>query len=113
MSLRTVGSSSHLTTRQLATLRALASAIIPRGGAFRLGADDVDTAGRLADYLSRFPAYARRALLLLITAWEYLPVFSRYRRPFSWLVPSEREAFLRMRRAAANRDAWPPWLDLA
>ena len=45
-----------LTSRQLATLRALASAVVPSGGPFPLGADDVDTAGRLAGYLSRLPA---------------------------------------------------------
>jgi len=81
--------------RRIATLRALASAVVPSGGPFPLGADDVDTAGRLAGYLSRFPAPARRALLLLITAWEYTPLLSRYRRPFSRLTRSEREAFLR------------------
>jgi choline dehydrogenase-like flavoprotein len=79
----------------MATLRALAAAVIPRDGPFPLGADDVDAAGRLADYLSRFPGRARRALLLLITAWEYLPLLSRYRRAFSRLTPSERESFLR------------------
>ena len=79
----------------MATLHALAAAVIPRGGPFPLGADDVDAADRLADYLSRFPARARRALLLLIAAWEYLPLLSRYRRPFSRLTQSERESFLR------------------
>jgi len=79
----------------MATLRALASAFIPRGGPFPLGAGDVDAAGRLAGYLSRFPGRVRRALLLLITAWEYLPLLSRYRRPFSRLTPSERESFFR------------------
>jgi len=84
-----------LGARRMATLRALAAAVIPRDGPFPLGADDVDAAGRLADYLSRFPARLRRALLLLVTAWEYLPVLSRYRRPFSRLTQSERESFLR------------------
>jgi choline dehydrogenase-like flavoprotein len=79
----------------MATLRALASAVIPRGGPFPLGAVDVDAASRLAGYLSRFPGRVRRALLLLLTAWEYLPLLSRYRRPFSRLTPSERESFLR------------------
>jgi choline dehydrogenase-like flavoprotein len=81
--------------RRIATLRALASAVVPHGGTFPLGADDVDTAGRLAGYVSSLPAAQRRALLLLVTAWEYLPLFSRYRHPFSRLTPSEREAFLR------------------
>jgi len=84
-----------LGARRMGSLRALASAVIPRGGPFPLGADDVDAAGRLADYLSRFPARARRALLLLVAAWEYLPLLSRYRRPFSRLTQSERESFLR------------------
>jgi choline dehydrogenase-like flavoprotein len=79
----------------MTTLRALASAVVPSGGPSPLGADDVDTASRLAGYLSRFPAPARRALLLLITVWEYLPLLSRYRRPFSRLTQSAREAFLR------------------
>jgi choline dehydrogenase-like flavoprotein len=79
----------------MATLRALASAVIPHGGPFRLGADDVDAASRLAGYLSRFPGRVRQALLLLLTAWEYLPLLSRYRRPFSRLTPFERESFLR------------------
>jgi choline dehydrogenase-like flavoprotein len=85
----------HVGAGRMATLHALASAVVPRGGSFPLGADDVDTAGRLADYLSRFPTAQRRALLLLVTAWEYLPLFSRYRRPFSRLTQPEREAFLR------------------
>jgi choline dehydrogenase-like flavoprotein len=79
----------------MATLRALAAAVVPRDGPFPLGADDVDAAGRLAGYLSRFPAHVRRALLLLITAWEYLPLLSRHRRPFSRLTQPERESFLR------------------
>jgi choline dehydrogenase-like flavoprotein len=84
-----------LGARRRATLHALAAAVIPRDGPFPLGADDVDAAGRLADYLSRFPARLRRVLLLLIVAWEYLPLLSRYRRPFSRLTQSERESFLR------------------
>ena len=79
----------------MATLRALAAGVIPRDGPFPLGADDVDAAGRLAGYLSRFPGRVRQALLLLLTAWEYLPLLSRYRRPFSRLTQSEKESFLR------------------
>jgi len=78
----------------MATLRAVAAALIPHDGPFPLAAADVDVAGRLADYLSRFPAQVRRALLLLITVWEYLPLLSRYGRRFSRLTPSERESFL-------------------
>jgi choline dehydrogenase-like flavoprotein len=85
----------RLGARRMETLRALAAAVVPRGGPFPLGADDVDAAGRLADYLSRFRARLRRGLLLLVTAWEYLPLLSRYRRRFSRLAQPEGESFLR------------------
>src|SRR5208337_200486 len=45
---------------QLATLAAVADAIIPRGGAFPLGAADVGVAGRLSRYVNAFNPATRR-----------------------------------------------------
>ncbi len=78
----------------MATLRALAAALIPRGGPFPLGAADVDTAGRVAGYLERYPAFFRHLFAVLLTVFEYLPLASHWRRPFSRLAPSEQQAFL-------------------
>jgi len=59
-----------LQARQLATLAAVAEAIIPRGGAFPLGAADVDVARRLNAYLTAFSPATQRQIKLLVTAWE-------------------------------------------
>src|SRR3990172_10706838 len=83
-----------LGSRQLRTIRLVCEALVPRGGPFPLGAADLDTAGRVAGYLARYPASFRRLFAALLTAFEYLPLASSWRRPFSRLSPSERQAFL-------------------
>jgi len=89
---------------QLATLAAVADAIIPRGGAFPLGAADVGVAGRLDRYLNAFSPATRRQVALLLAAWELSPLASRYLRPFSRLSAAERERFVE--EAALSRYPW-------
>lgn len=89
---------------QLATLAAVADAIIPRGGAFPLGAADVGVAGRLDRYLNAFSPATRRQVALLLAAWDLSPLVSRYLRPFSRLSAAERERFVE--EAALSRYPW-------
>ena len=93
-----------LRTGQLATLAAVADALIPRGGPFPPGAADVGVARRLNEYLTAFDAPTRRQIGWLITAWEYTSLFSRRLTPFSRLPASERERFVEA--AARSRYPW-------
>ena len=75
------------------TMARLAEAILPRGGPFEEGAEDVDLARRFDDFLADEPPWiqsdVRNALLLL----EYGPViFERRRHTFSNLPADERLA---------------------
>ena len=85
--------SGPLRASQLATLAAIADAVVPRGGAFPLGACDVDVAGRLNHHLNAFSPSTRRQIALLVTAWEYSSLFSRHLTPFSRLSAPARERF--------------------
>lgn len=89
---------------QLATLAAVADAIIPRGGAFPLGAADVGVASRLNRYLAAFNPATRRQVGLLLAAWEFSPLLSRHLKPFSRLSAAERERFVE--EAARSRYPW-------
>ena len=93
-----------LRARQLATVAAVADAIIPRGGAFPLGAADVDVARRLNEYLRAFSPAMQRQIKLLISAWEYGALASRHLRPFSRLDEAARERFVLD--AAHSRYPW-------
>ena len=92
-----------LGTKQLATLAALAEAVVPRDGAFPLGAADVDVAGRLNHHLNAFSPSTRRQIALLVAAWEYSSLFSRHLTPFSRLSAPARERFIE----AALRSRYP------
>jgi choline dehydrogenase-like flavoprotein len=89
---------------QLATLAAVADAIIPRGGAFPLGAADVGVASRLNRYLNAFSPATRRQVSLLLAAWEFSPLLSRQVKPFSRLSAAERQRFVE--EAARSRYPW-------
>jgi choline dehydrogenase-like flavoprotein len=89
---------------QLATLAAVADAIVPRGGAFPLGAADVGVASRLNCYLNAFSPATRRQVSLLLAAWEISPLLSRQMKPFSRLSAAERERFVE--EAARSRYPW-------
>jgi choline dehydrogenase-like flavoprotein len=78
-----------LTARQVSTLAALADTFFPPGGAFPLGASDVNVAGRLNHHLAAFAPARRRQIGWLLTAWEYASVW-RYRKPFTQLSGAER-----------------------
>src|SRR5437667_10236226 len=93
-----------LDERQLATIAAVAEAIIPRGGAFPLGASDVDVAPRLNQYLTAFSPSTQRQIKLLVSAWEYSALLSRHLRPFSRLDAIERQRFVQ--EAAHSRYPW-------
>jgi len=89
---------------QLATLAAVAEALIPSGGEFPLGAADVGVAGRLNRYLRDFNSSTRRQIGWLLAAWELSPLLSRHLKPFSQLSASARAAYVE--EAAASRYPW-------
>jgi len=93
-----------LHTGELATLAAVADALIPRGGAFPLGAADVGVAGRLNHYLGDFSPATQRQIRWLLAAWELSPLLSRHLKPFSHLSASERAAYVE--EAAHSRYPW-------
>jgi choline dehydrogenase-like flavoprotein len=83
-----------LTSARRATLAALSDAVLPHGGALEPGASDVDVAGQLDLYLDRCSATTRRTVGLMLTAFNLSSLASRHGRPFRWLTPAAREAYL-------------------
>ncbi len=86
------------------TLRLLAAAIIPPGGAFPLGAEDVQVAVRVAATVARTGGAARLGLRAALLVWEAGPLLSPHRRRFSQLSPEERLAYTE--RAATSPLPW-------
>jgi len=86
------------------TLRLLAAAIIPSGGAFPVGADDVDVAVRVAATVAGMRGVARLGLRAALMVWELGPLLSLYRHRFSQLSPDDRLAYAE--RAAISRLPW-------
>ena len=75
------------------TLVALASAVLPRGGPFPIGARDVDLAGAFDRFLADEPRYNQRDLQHALFLLEMGPVlFEGRRMTFSHLSETERLA---------------------
>jgi choline dehydrogenase-like flavoprotein len=85
-----------LGNRQFTTLRWVAEALLPTGGALAPGAIDTDVAGRLASFVGGLPGWQTRAMGAMLVAWELSPLISSYRRPFGRLSPAERQAYMRV-----------------
>ena len=82
-----------LTAHEYRTMASLASALLPRGGPFALGAEDVDLGRRFDGYLADEPAWAQtdaKAGLLLLEMGPVL--FDRRLSTFSELDAAERLA---------------------
>ncbi len=80
-----------LTDHEYRTMAALASTILPRGGAFALGADDFDLARTFDGFLADEPAENIRDLKRALFLVEYGPVvFERRLVTFSNLDPDAR-----------------------
>jgi hypothetical protein len=80
-----------LTAREHRTLVHLARALFPEGGAFPVGAADVDLAGAFDAFLADEPAWNRADLSRALTLLELGPiVFERRFRTFGGLSPEER-----------------------
>jgi choline dehydrogenase-like flavoprotein len=93
-----------LSAGELRTLRAVAEALIPPGGAFRLGAGDVGTAERVGRYLAGMAPETQRQVRLLLHAWEATPLASRHLGRFSRLAPAARAAWVEQ--SLASRLPW-------
>jgi len=89
---------------EIRTLRAVADALIPAGGPFPLGAEDVGTGDRLAATLSGMPPGLRRQLRLLVRAWNAGPLASRHLCRFTRLTPAARAEWLAS--CQASRAPW-------
>lgn len=85
-----------LTDRERRTLAQLARALFPEGGAFPVGARDVDLARAFDDFLADEPEWNRRDLSRALFLLEMGPlVFERRLRAFSGLSAEERLAHFR------------------
>ena len=82
-----------LPKRRYRTLAAFAEALIPGGGEISYSASDVAVAERVDAAMATFDPPVRRRFERLVQLWEWLPVFSRYLRPFSRLPLASRTAF--------------------
>jgi choline dehydrogenase-like flavoprotein len=83
-----------LTSARRATLAALSNTVLPHGGALEPGAADVNVSGQLETYLDRCSPGTRRTVNLMLTAFNLSSVASRHARPFRYLSPPAREAYL-------------------
>src|SRR5207249_1769063 len=80
--------------RDVALLRAVLDALVPRGGAFPTGAADTDVDDALARYFASLHPLGPVGLRLLLLAIEYGAVVFERTRPFSQLEPAARERAL-------------------
>src|SRR3989441_7276403 len=83
-----------LTAARRATLVALADSLLPHGGALEPGASEVNVAGQLDSYLDRCAPGTRRTVDLMLTAFNLSSIASRHARPFRWLGPGARDAYV-------------------
>ena len=74
-------------------LSTFARVIIPRGGSFALGADDINLGDRVADYLGRFPRLVHIGYRLLLHLANISAFFFTF-RPFTRLSPEKQTKFL-------------------
>jgi hypothetical protein len=82
---------SILTAHEFRTLKALAQAVIPQGGAFAFGADDVDLARAFDGFLATEPPWNQGDLKSALFLLEFGPVFFERRFvTFSHLSLEER-----------------------
>src|SRR5882724_3870264 len=80
--------------KDVALLRAVLEALIPRGGAFVAGAADTDLDDALSRYFARLHPLGPAGLRALLLAIEYGTVLFEWKRPFSRLDPAARERAL-------------------
>src|SRR5262245_47382864 len=74
--------------------KAVPDALVPRGGAFPIGAADTDVDEALARYFARLHPFGPAALRVLLRTIEYGTVIFERSRPFSRLDPAGRERAL-------------------
>ncbi len=85
-----------LTPREYKILSAFADRIIPRGGAFALGALDVGVAESVDRMTSNFDRTIQKGLRMLLLLIEYSTFFfTRKFRPFSRLSPEDQDRYLK------------------
>src|SRR5437879_6375476 len=93
-----------LSDAELHTLRAVAEALIPPGGRFRLGAGAAGTAERAGRNRAGMAPETQRQVRLLLRAWEAAPLASHHLRRFSRLAPAARDEWVE--RCLASRLPW-------
>src|SRR5207237_4033183 len=75
-------------------LKAILDALVPRGGAFPIGAADTNLDETLARYFARLHPLGPAGLRVLLRALEYGTAVFERTRPFSRLDPAARERAL-------------------
>jgi len=76
------------------TMAAVAARLIPRGGIFAAGADDVGAARRIDRILSRLEGDTQRRVARALRIFEVAPLFSKHLRPFRRLSGAEQDRVL-------------------
>ncbi len=76
------------------TMAAVAARLIPRGGIFAAGAEDVGVARRVDRILARLEGDTQRQIGRALRIFEIAPLFSRNLRPFRRLSPGEQDRVL-------------------
>lgn len=77
-------------------LKHAAMAIIPRGGAFKIGAEDVQPEVFIDEYFHDFPGLVRKGIKLLLILFEHSPIlFEGTLKTFTMLRDDDKEAYLR------------------
>ncbi len=84
-----------LTPAEFEVLRAVADAMVPRGGAFALGAEDVGVAEAIDGLLHYFPADLRVGFRRVLWFVRISPLLSLKFTTFTGMSPEERTAYLR------------------
>ncbi len=74
--------------------QAIADAIVPQGGAFEIGAKDIDTALIFDHYIDRMSKLQLKFIKYIIYMFEYSPMFTKLKR-FTKMSSNERLDYLK------------------
>lgn len=83
-----------LTDKEYKIVRALSDALIPRGGAFPLGAEDLNAAEKVDEFLGYLRPDIRMEIKVMMKILNYSPLFSLKLRTFTRMSLDERIAYI-------------------
>ncbi len=84
----------RLTAFEMRALEAIAGALVPRGGAVELGADDLRVADQVARWVEGFNPAMRGLVRAMIAGFDLTPLLSRHSRLFHRLDATEQDRWV-------------------